>query len=159
MALRHWLWWNTSKGHTHKWRHHDYCIVVLRWLPSRPVARFQYLVGHNTFLGGKIFAFAICLKQIFWEQQNLGGTKEIWGSTAPEYPPYGPTSFQVDRFIKCMRVGGLQRTMVHLCCKPPSLKGTVYSRKSFALGIKFNMPNAVIWFIEAKCIVGKVKPP
>jgi len=31
--------------------------------------------------------------------------------------------------------------------------------KSFGLGIKFNMRNAVIWFIEAKCVAGKIKPP
>jgi len=30
---------------------------------------------------------------------------------------------------------------------------------SFALSIKFNVRNAVIWFVEARYIVGKVKLP
>jgi len=43
------------------------------------------------FYGGKIFAFTLCLKQIFWAQQNLGGHKTNLGSTAPECPRgYGP---------------------------------------------------------------------
>jgi len=36
-------------------------------------------MGHNPFLGGEIFAFTLCLKQIF-----LGGN--IWQGTAPECP-------------------------------------------------------------------------
>ena len=32
-------------------------------------------------------------------------------------------------------------------------------RKSFDLGIKFNTCNAVIWFVEAKYVAGKVNPP
>ena len=40
-----------------------------------------------------------------------------------------------------------------------SVKQTVYSSKSCALSIKFNMGNAVIWFIGLKCFANKVKPP
>jgi len=36
---------------------------------------------------GKIFAFTICLKQIFWAQQNFVGHKRNLGGTAPEYHP------------------------------------------------------------------------
>jgi len=52
---------------------------------ARPVGRFQYLVGHNTFLGGKIFAFTVCLKHFF-----LGATK--CGGHCHRMPPrgYGP---------------------------------------------------------------------
>jgi len=40
-------------------------------------------------------------------------------------------------------------------------KGTVYSskQKSVVLSVKFNMRNAIIWFMEAKFFANKVKPP
>jgi len=41
--------------------------------------------------------------------------------------------------------------------KATYLKGTVYNskQKSFSLGIKFNMPNAALHFVEAICVAGK----
>ena len=63
--------------------------------------------------------------------------------------------------------GRLRRTKGHLGCRPPKgetayfVKGTVHnsSQKSFAPGIKCNIGNAVIRWIEVKCIAGKAKPP
>jgi len=63
--------------------------------------------------------------------------------------------------------GRLQKTGGLSGCRPPkdeapySVKRTVHSseQKSFPLGIKFHTCNAVTWFIEAKCVAGKVKPP
>jgi len=49
--------------------------AVLRWR------------GKIHFEGGTIFVFIKFLKKFFWEQENLGGTKEIWGGTAPACPP------------------------------------------------------------------------
>ena len=52
----------------------------------RPVARFQDLVGHNIFLGGKIFAFTVCLKQIFLGATKFGGHKKNLGGPWPRMP-------------------------------------------------------------------------
>jgi len=63
---------------------------VPSWLRCwcRPAARFQVLVGYNTFLGGKIFAFTVCLKQIFLGAAKFEGHKKNLGGTAPECPPW-----------------------------------------------------------------------
>ena len=55
---------------------HKPCILKFleRLYRSRPVARFQYLVGRNTFLRGQDFWFYYMFKtNFFWAQQNLGG--------------------------------------------------------------------------------------
>jgi len=59
---------------------------------AKPVARFQDLVGHYTFLGGKILAFTICLNQIFLGATKFGGAQKIWRALSPNAPPcgYGP---------------------------------------------------------------------
>ena len=55
----------------------------------RPVTRFQYLEGHNAFLGGKIFAFTLCLKQIFLGATKFGGKKgNFWGALPPNDLPW-----------------------------------------------------------------------
>jgi len=50
---------------------------------TRPVAGFQYLVGHNTFLGGQDFYFYYMSKTNF---SGRGGTKEILGELPPNAP-------------------------------------------------------------------------
>jgi len=62
-------------------------------LITRPVARFQYLVGHNTFFGGQDFCFYYVLKTNFSVHNKIwGGTKKILEGNAPECSPrgYGP---------------------------------------------------------------------
>jgi len=49
-----------------------------------PVARF--LVGKNTFLGGMIFVFNICLKQMFPGTTQYDGHKNIWVGSAAISP-------------------------------------------------------------------------
>jgi len=44
-------------------------------------------VGQSTSFGGKIFAFIICLKQIFLGTTQIGGTQKYLGGTAPECYP------------------------------------------------------------------------
>jgi len=67
-----------------------------------------------------------------------------------------------------MHVGGrVRRTRSHLGCRPPQgevsyiVKGAVYSskKKSVVLRITFYMSNTIIWFMEAKRVADKVKPP
>ena len=61
----------------------------------------------------------------------------------------------------------LRRTRGRLCCRSPKeeatfcVRGVVYSSKStsFIMSIKFNMPSTVTFFIEARCVVDKDKPP
>ena len=66
-------------------------FVILIGNCDQPVARFQDLVGHNTFLGGQNFCFYYMLNKFFWAQQNLGGTKEILGHCPRMHPrDYGP---------------------------------------------------------------------
>jgi len=44
-------------------------------------------LGENTFLGGKIFVFIICLKQIFLGTTKFGEAQKFGGGTVPEYTP------------------------------------------------------------------------
>jgi len=60
-------------------------------LSARPVARFQYLMGHNTFLGGQDFCFYYVLKT------NFSGRNKIWGGTAPEFPPVATGLLSAER--------------------------------------------------------------
>jgi len=54
---------------------------------TRPVARFQYLVGHNTFLGGQDFCFYYMFKtNVSGRNKILGGTKKIGGTLLPNAP-------------------------------------------------------------------------
>jgi len=54
---------------------------------TRPVARFEDLVGHSTFLGGTIFAFTMCLKQTFLGATKfLGAQKKFRGALPPNAP-------------------------------------------------------------------------
>ena len=66
----------------------DWFIYCFIWLSHRPVARFQDLVGHATFLGGQDFCF------YYMFETNFSGRDKIWGGTAPEFPPVstGPLS-------------------------------------------------------------------
>jgi len=58
---------------------------ILMLCSYRPVARFQDLVGHNTFLGGQDFRLYCMFKT------NFSGCNKIWRGTAPECPRgYGP---------------------------------------------------------------------
>jgi len=52
-------------------------------LECRAIARFQYLVGHDTFLGGRIFAFATYLKQIFLGATKFGEVQKKFGGNCP----------------------------------------------------------------------------
>jgi len=40
--------------------------------------------GKNTSLGGKIFVFIVCLKQVFLRTTKFGGRKRDFGGTSPE---------------------------------------------------------------------------
>ena len=61
----------------------------------------------------------------------------------------------------------LRRTRGRLCCRSPKEEATFRVRRtvhiskltSFMLSIKFNMPSAFTFLIEARCIVDKHKPP
>jgi len=54
---------------------------------TRTVSRFWGLWGQDTFVkGGKIFLSYVWNK-FFWDQQNLGGIKKIWGVTSPKCSP------------------------------------------------------------------------
>jgi len=70
------------------------CLVLLptSLAQHRPVARFQYLVGHNTFLRGQDFWFYYVFKTNFSGRNKIcGRTKEIWGALPPNAPHgYGP---------------------------------------------------------------------
>jgi len=57
---------------------------MLLSVDNRPVARFQYLVGHNTYLGGQGFCFYSMFKTKFSGRSKIwGGTKQIWGECPP----------------------------------------------------------------------------
>jgi len=54
----------------------------------RPVATFLGLGEENTFLGGRIFVFIICLfLKIFLSTTEFGEALKRFGVTAPECPP------------------------------------------------------------------------
>jgi len=53
---------------------------------GRPVARFLCFGVKNTGLGGKIFVFMICLKQIFLGRTKFGGEQTDFGGNCPECP-------------------------------------------------------------------------
>jgi len=74
---------------------HVHCKVACLWksfftLLARPVARFQDLVGYNTFLGGQDFCFYYIFKT------NFSGRNKIWeghkinfGGHCPRMSPRG----------------------------------------------------------------------
>ena len=59
---------------------------------GRPVARFQDLVGHNTFLGGHDFCFYYMFKTNFSGRNKIWGEQRNLGGHGPRIPPrgYGP---------------------------------------------------------------------
>jgi len=70
-------------------------LIPALWMAgcsSRPVARFQDLVGHNTFLGNMILAFTICSKKIFLVTTKFGEAQRNLGRHCPRMNPcgYGP---------------------------------------------------------------------
>jgi len=74
-------------------------------MSCRPVARFQYLVGHNTFLGGKDFCFYYILKTHFSGRNKIwgGARKKFGGALPPNAPPsrgYGPDVLSRTQLIK-----------------------------------------------------------
>jgi len=66
----------------------------------RPVARFQDLVGHNTFLGGQDFCFYYMFETNFSGRNQIwADTKEIWGALPSNAPPRscGPANPQIEK--------------------------------------------------------------
>jgi len=62
----------------------------------RLVARFWSLERRNTFLGGHEFCFYYIFERNFSGNKKIfGGTKEIWGCTAPECPSPVATGLSV----------------------------------------------------------------
>jgi len=61
---------------------------------GQPVARFQYLVGHNIFLGGQDFYFCYMFKTNFSGCNKIWGAQKEFGGHCLRMPPrgYGPGS-------------------------------------------------------------------
>jgi len=71
----------------------------------RPVTRFQYLVGHKTFLWGQDFCFTACLKQVFLGATKFGGNKRnFFGDTAAECSPVATGLRTYPRVLSCICV-------------------------------------------------------
>jgi len=64
---------------------------------SRPVARFQDLVGHNTFLGGHDFCFYYMFKTNFSGRNKIWGEQKKFRGELPPMPPrgYGPVGKKI----------------------------------------------------------------
>ena len=68
----------------------------------RPVARFQELVGHNTFLGEQDFCFYYMFKTNFSGRNKIwGGHKRNLGGITPEYPPVATSLHQPTVVLSC----------------------------------------------------------
>jgi len=80
----------------------EYCdrtFALCEVISNRSITRFQVLGWQNIFLGGKIFVFIMCLKEIFlgptkfWREQKFGGT-------GPKYTPVAMSLVStVDSFL------------------------------------------------------------
>ena len=73
-------------------RHIKWLHFSLSWrtmlLVHRPVAPFQDLVGHNTFLGGQDFCFYYMFKTNFSERNKIWGAQKKFGVHCPRMPPW-----------------------------------------------------------------------
>jgi len=70
-----------------------YKKIQMSALACRPVARFQDLVGHNTFLSGQDFCFHYMFKTNFLGATKFCGAQKKFGGHCSRMPPrgYGPS--------------------------------------------------------------------